>query len=115
MSLRLRRLSVRRSTAAVGYKYYMTRHQGTRWNLVECDESEGIQGSVKELPRGDESVRRDHKSNEHSYDQREVLPHSGREKRKGNRGRGVLRKGRKRKALGAKREDILVLQILAET
>ena len=33
----LRRISVRKSIAAVGYKYYMTRHHRIRWNLVECD------------------------------------------------------------------------------
>ena len=33
----LHRISVRKSTAAVGYKYYTMHHHRIRWNLVECD------------------------------------------------------------------------------
>ena len=44
------------------------------------DESYGTQGSTRELPRGDNTVRGDHKGNERDYNQDEISPHSGREK-----------------------------------
>ena len=42
----------------------------------------------------------------------EILPHSGGEGQKGNRGRSVPRKGRKGKAVGTQREYIPVLHVL---
>ena len=70
---------------------------------------------MTELPRGGNTVRGDHKSDELDYDQDENPPHSGREEEYGNRGEGALREGRERKGLGTKSEYIPVLQVLAES
>ena len=55
---------------------------------------------MREPPRGDRSVHGDHKeamvvtTRSKMRFKDEILPHSGREEQKGNRGRGILRKWR---------------------
>ena len=68
---------------------------------------------MRESPRGGKAVRGDHnKAVRDNEIGNEILPQSGDEEQKRNRGRGVLRKGREREVLGTKGEYIPVLQVL---